>query len=473
MSGNGPAGGVTPGAPTPPPPGAPAAPPASPAPGAPPAPPGAPGTSGAPATPGAPAPPPGPAAPPAAPPGGRPAAPPAPAGTPGAPATPGAPGAPAIPGTPGAGATVPGASTAGSGAILTFAMKAIKQVERKTLVFEYHRRQAVTRQYAPQSLIGMMLDDLTGPGHFLEVDLDDPFFRSLDVEVSLTTAFEPIGLQSVAVALDYGDADHPQKHRHADLVFDATRTQPQHWIVPIATDYDLGYRPRIEYHFDPQSGWDAEHNEVIVEPGRIEDRTLQLDPTQHVGFLQVELRPERLDPLEVSSVEVVLTHTAGSGWTSTRRFEVRPDSAPLTWRVRTEHLDQIPYTVQSTYHLVDGGTIQLDPVDAAATTVVIGSPFTDHLDRRIDFSVPAGRFTSVVLDVSYDDGSHRVARRLELDGAGLAPARVQLGIVDPTHRETTTQVALLGTGGEVVRGAPFTGEAEFLTVAEDGTVTGA
>ena len=91
----------------------------------------------------------------------------------------------------------------------------------------------------------------------------------------------------------------------------------------------------------------------------------------------------------------------------------------------------------------------------------------------MDFAVPAGRFTSVVLDVTYDDGSHRVARRLELDGAGLSPARVQIGIVDPTVRETTTQVTLLGAGGEIVRGAPFTGTAEFLSVAEDATVSGA
>ncbi|MBK7820439.1 MAG: hypothetical protein IPJ61_05030 [Tessaracoccus sp.] len=352
-------------------------------------------------------------------------------------------------------------------------MKAIKQVERKTMVFEYHRRQAVTRQYAPQSLIGMMLDDLKGPGHFIEVDLDDPFFRSLDVEVSLTTAFAPIGLQSVAVALDYGDARNPQKHRHADLVFDATRTAPQHWIVPIAGDYDLGYRPRIEYHFDPQSGWAAERNEIVVEPGRIEDRTLQLDPTAYIGLLQVEVRPERLDPLEVSSVTVVLAHASSTGWTTTRTFEVRPDSEPQTWRVRTEHGDQIPYTVQRTYHLTGGGTIVFEPVDATATTVAVSSPFADHLTRRVDFAIPPGRFASVILDVTYDDGSHRVARRLELDGAGLSPARVEIGVVDPTVRETTTQVTLLGTGGEIVRGAPFTGDAEFLSVAEDATISGA
>ncbi|WP_309065918.1 hypothetical protein [Microbacterium sp.] len=468
MSGGTPPGGGTP-PPPPPPPGT--TPPAGTPGGA------AGGTAPTPPAPGGAPTPPAPPAPPS-PPGGTPTPPPRPPGG-GAPAGPPSPGTPAAPGTPtapGTGATpaVPGASAAGSGAILTFAVKAIKQVERKTMVFEYHREQAVTRQYAPQSLLGLMLDDLTGPGHFLEVDLDDPFFRTLDVEVSVTSAFEPIGLQSVAVALDYGDAAvDPQKHRHADLVFDAAHPQPQHWVVPIAGDYDLGYRPRIEYHFDPQSGWDAERNEVVVEPGRVEDRTLQLDPTHHIGFLSVDVRSDRLDPLEVASAEVVLTHVTGTGWTSTRHFEVRPGGETQAWRVRTDRRSDIAYSVQTTYHLVDGGTIVAPARDATATAVVVGSPFADHLVRRIDFAVPAGRFAQVVIDLSYDDGSYRATRRLELDGAGLSPARMQVGIVDPARRDTTTQATLLGADGEVVRGAPARGPGEFLTVAEDGSITGA
>ena len=120
-------------------------------------------------------------------------------------------------------------------------MKAIKQTERKTLVFEYHRSQAVQRQYAPQSLFGLLTEDLTGPGHFLEVDLDDPFFRSLDVEVELMAQLEPLGVRSVAVSLDYGDVSDPQSHRHEDMVFDATNNAARHWIVPIGT----GLRPRL------------------------------------------------------------------------------------------------------------------------------------------------------------------------------------------------------------------------------------
>ncbi|WP_207484890.1 hypothetical protein, partial [Microbacterium sp. SD291] len=423
----------------------------------------------------APAPAPGGGAPAPAPGGGRPPSPPPAGGTP-----PGGPppagGTPAA-GTPAAGtpaASTPAAPSApGSGALLTFAMKAIKQEERKTLVFEYHREQAVTRNYAPQSLIGLLMEDLTGPGHFLEIDLDDPFFRSLDIEVSMSSAFEPIGLQSVAVGLDYGDAAHPQQHRHADLVFDATHTEPQHWIVPIGDDYDLSYRPRIEYHFDPQSGWAAERNEVVVEPGRIVDRTLQLDPTQHVGFIDVDVRSERLDPLEVESVEVTLAHTSSTGWSTTRTIEMRPDSTPQSWRVRTAGREEVDYTVQTTYHLVGGGTIVRDPVESRATAFAVTTPFADHIGRRLDFTIPAGQFATVIVDIRYDDGSHRVDRRIELAGDGLATTRADIGIVDPTERETTTQVTLLGADGTVVRGASFVGEAEFLTVASDGTITGA
>jgi hypothetical protein len=354
-------------------------------------------------------------------------------------------------------------------------MKAISQTERKTLVFEYHREQAVTRRYAPQSLFGLLLEDLTGPGHFIEVDLDHPFFRSLEVEVSMMSAFEPIGLQSVAVGLDYGDAGDPQSHRHADLVFDAAHTEPQHWIVPISSNYDLGYRPRIEYHFNPQSGWAAETNEVVIEPGRVVDRTLQLDPTQHVGFIDVEVRPERLDPKEVESVEVTLSHESSSGWSTSRTIVVHPDSAPQSWRVRTAEREEASYTGKATYHLVGGGTVTTDPVSTSANTFAVATPFADRLDRRIDFAVPAGQFQTVILEVSYEDATrgHRVQRHVELDGAALATTHVQIGIVDPTLRNTTTAVTLLGDAGQVVRGAPFVGDSEFLSVAADGTITAA
>ena len=142
---------------------------------------------------------------------------------------------------------------------------------------------------------------------------------------------------------------------------------------------------------------------------------------------------------------------------------------------RTAGRDEVDYTVTRTYHLTGGGTVTNPPETTSATTVAIGTPFAGHLTRRLDFAVPAGQVETIVVDVTYDDPSrgHRVERRVELDGAALATTHVRFGIVDPTLRTTTTQATLLGPAGAVVRGAPFTGVAEFLSVAADGTITGA
>ncbi len=369
-------------------------------------------------------------------------------------------------------AASPGSQIAGAGAILTFKMKAIKQTERKTLVFDYHRSQAVKREYAPQALFGLLAEDLSGPGHFLEVDMDDEFFRTLDIAVELMAALESFGLRSVAVSLDYGDPSLPRSHRHTDLIFDSRDPGPKQWVVPIGPDFDLGYRPRIEYHFDPAGEWVGEHNELVVDTGRTEDRTLQLDPSEHLGFLEVDVRPERLFAEEVISVEVELEHTSSSGWRTARSFTVAPGSPPQHWRVRTAGPDEREYTVTKTYHLVDGGTVKIEPETSEASTVAVTSPFARQISRRVSFAVAPGTFESAIVDVDYSDPANQytVTRRANVSLTQGA-TEVRIGIVDPDIRTTTVQVTLLGPNGAVVQGAPLVGTGEFLTVNGDGSLT--
>ncbi len=75
------------------------------------------------------------------------------------------------------------------------------------------------RTYAPQGLIGLLADDLDGPPHFIEVDLDSPFFRRLDIQVEAPVAFQPIGLIKTDVAIDYGRPTDPVGVKHQDISF--------------------------------------------------------------------------------------------------------------------------------------------------------------------------------------------------------------------------------------------------------------
>jgi hypothetical protein len=361
-------------------------------------------------------------------------------------------------------------------ALLTFNMKAIRQEELKTLTFEYRVAQAVQRRYAPQSLFGVMVEDLDLDGLILEVDLDDPFFRTMQIEVALGVDPGPIGLQSVHVRLEYGDSRRPESHATTDMIFDAQRPGPQRWAVNINERHDLTYVPVIEYHFDPQSTWHGRTHSYEVSPGRTEDRTLLLNPYERLAFFEVTMLGARLDPSEVESVDVALRHE-GNGWATEKRLTVVPGQPTPPWCVRTERptdpdAPSPQYSYALTYRLVGGTTVALPERTTTATAISLTSPFVDHIEPRIRFSFDNGRYDQVLIDLTYEDASsgHRVERRIEVDGNALAPSTARFGVLDGAPRTYAVQATLVTTTGDVARGPVLETDGEFLQVDENGTV---
>ncbi|RIE00601.1 hypothetical protein [Cohnella faecalis] len=65
--------------------------------------------------------------------------------------------------------------------LVSFKLRIVHQEERKHIKLVYDRSEATQRTYAPQSFIGLLVADLEKGKHFVEVDLDDPFFRVFTV----------------------------------------------------------------------------------------------------------------------------------------------------------------------------------------------------------------------------------------------------------------------------------------------------
>ena len=171
---------------------------------------------------------------------------------PGGPQTPPTPQRPAKPSQP----STPSEPVTGSTPVVaSLKLKFVRQEERKTLTLKYNRSEAVRRTYAPQGFIGLLPDDLGDKSKlFKEIDLDDPFFREFVVEAKVPIDFEPIGLSSAQVAIDYGDPAAPQDHKHGDFIFNAGDTGPRMFRVFMNSTRDLSYAARLQYHFNPQSG---------------------------------------------------------------------------------------------------------------------------------------------------------------------------------------------------------------------------
>src|SRR5437667_343076 len=344
---------------------------------------------------------------------------------------------------------------AGSPAV-AFKLRFVHQEEQKTMVFEYHRSDATQRTYAPQGFFGLMLGDLNeNEKHFVEVDLDDPFFREFAVTVQAPINFQKIGLQSAHVSLDYGDPQDAVNNKHGDAIFDPSRPKEFKFAVFMNAHHDTSYAYASEYHFDPESGWDGRAFSYQLPPRKTEDRNLFLNPYDQIGFLEVQVFPHQMDPGVMDSIDVELLHTDPGGQVVRRTLNVTPGSPPQFWRVRLDDPQARTYTYQLTHHLKDGSVKRADPVTTRATALPVNDPFDRAIE--IDFVPMLNPATTreVFIDVQYDDPKNAYQRqeRLVLQGNAQNPVHLRIALMDPTKTTYRYRLTFVGTNNHMKQGA--------------------
>ncbi|HEY6970800.1 MAG TPA: hypothetical protein VJA94_16435, partial [Candidatus Angelobacter sp.] len=353
---------------------------------------------------------------------------------------------------------------------VSFKLKFVHQEEKKTMTFEYHRSDAVQRTYAPQGFFGLMLQDLKDEDkHFVEVDLDDPFFRQFAVTVQAPINFQKIGLLSSHVSLDYGDSQDAENFKHGDAIFDPSRAKEYKFAVFMNANHDTSYSYATEYHFDPDSGWDGRSFSYQFPAKQTEDRNLFLNPYDQIGFLEVQVFPHQVDAAVVDSIDVAFSHADPGGQVVRRTLNVLPGSQPQFWRVRLDDPQARAYTYQLTHNLKDGTQIKEDPVETTATALPINDPFGEQaLD--IDFVPSLNPATTrlVFLDFEYDDDKHAYHRRerLQLQPNTTTPVHLHIALRDPKQRTFRYRTTFLGTGGQM-RQDKFIETTETLLLISD------
>ena len=315
---------------------------------------------------------------------------PAPVITPGTPGTPGTP--------PGTGTTPPAIPSvpvpSSMPALVSFKLKFVQKEERKSVTLRYHRTEAVQRTYAPQGFIGLMLgeiDDLSK--HFVEVDLDHPFFRNFEVTVDAPVDYARIGLNAIQVAVDYGDPANPATLKHEDMVFDPTTPTQATFTTFMSPALDLAYTASTQFHFAPEqaTGWMGERLSYEIPAVQTIDRTLMVTPHEHLGFIEVSVIANRIDAEMVDRIVVDLRFEDPSGWVATKTMIVRAGDASQPWKVRTSSPDARAYSYVLTHHLKDGNPpVVDDPVISTANAVAVDDPFPGRAGPRPDPDVGPG-----------------------------------------------------------------------------------
>lgn len=341
-------------------------------------------------------------------------------------------------------------------AAVSLKIKFLRQEEKKTVKLVYDRTEATQRAYAPQGFIGLLLDELEDKrSHFIEVDLDDPFFRQFQVTVDAPIDFARIGLISVQVAIDYGDPDDRASMKHADMIFDRNNHDRQVFTTFMSPDMATGYNAGIQYHFDGASDWIGERLTYEIPARPTTDRTLVLTPFEMLGFLEIGIFPNRVDKGVVDFTEVLFSYKdpAPGGWSHETTLLVRPDSPPQSLKLRLSNPAANKWAYRLVHHLKDGTTREENEVETAAQALPIDDPFESGLDLEFVPLWSAGQVRTAFVDVHYEDAANSYVRdeRLEIAGSQTAPVPLRLSILDRTKKSFRYQVTIVGADNRLIR----------------------
>jgi hypothetical protein len=354
------------------------------------------------------------------------------------------------------------------GVKLAFSLQKVEQIEDKTLTVRYNRQSAVRRTYAPQGLLRLLAEDLDGPPHFLEVDLDSPFFRTLDLEIEAPSVFEQIGLMKSDVSIEYGRPADPVNLKHKDVSFRPTGSKLETASFFLNQELDLEYRYRVQYHFDALSGWDGEKLSYDLPPATTLDRTLLVNPFRDFGFLEVKVIPADLDPSAIDSTDVLLHYEDPGAWTRDKTITVKPDSPEQLWKLRLSDPEQREFSYRFVHRLKNGSTRETEPVTTLATLVTVNDPFEEPLIVEFFPNYDATNVNTLFVDVIFEDPGLGIRReeQLRFIGQTLESQRLRFARSSPAARELSFQITILGNDNSVRRLPPVMTENTIVFLGE-------
>lgn len=272
------------------------------------------------------------------------------------------------------------------------------------VVLDLTQSRVVEWPLAPQSTLeaffrGMRPQEIAE--HVREIDLGDPFFQSLGLEVRAFAPFDKEPIAFVDVDVEYRGENEAGVEEVKTQTFTFTRSgEPQKWN-PSLLGKNRGYRYRYRVSYTGRdkpsafSPWQSDDqpslNVAVADPGKLDvavfSANLNFDVVSTVSVNLRYVDPEA--PEEAVDQTLVLDKATRSS--SLLKYLYRPVAGPVR--------------LTPSFFLANGQRVEGKTIETRATQVPIQMPFVDMLNVSV---APAGDFSDVVqvvVSLSYDDGA--------------------------------------------------------------------
>src|SRR5262249_7182171 len=151
--------------------------------------------------------------------------------------------------------------------------------ELNTLTYDYTAQMPETRTHAPNGFFSALLRGTDKDKHIREINLDDAFFKILDVQTTTIADFAAIDLKTITVDLAYGGTvDQPEVMKtHTFTPSDAAPKSFQAFL----DNEDMSFRNRVSYYF-AQSEIGAQHTEYQTDWRTTISRAVVVSPPDDI-----------------------------------------------------------------------------------------------------------------------------------------------------------------------------------------------
>ncbi|MBK7820435.1 MAG: hypothetical protein IPJ61_05010 [Tessaracoccus sp.] len=324
--------------------------------------------------------------------------------------------------------------------------RAFKTTKVASFEMTYRENSAIEWNLAPQGML-QSITTLKKPDgsavrwedHATEVDLNDPFFQTLEVRVGVNADFKKLPIHSIEVKLEYNQGS---QHKIEEYSFTSPDT-----IATFRTYIADGVR---EYTYSYQVNYVGSAQTYTSTPERTTDTMLTVN-VDDIGLLDLQFETGDIDWTKVGSAQI----RVGYRDAGTSNFE---EQVQLTSGSPAAHVQHVlyqprrrPISYQVEYFLSDGRRIK-DPERTTEQPMVL---VNDPLGRTRKFEVRGvgdfvGRIAQIFLDLVYEDAANNYS--------------VEQSAVLQSGSESLSQpYAVVGEGGGIVR---YSGTIRY----HDGTV---
>lgn len=311
-----------------------------------------------------------------------------------------------------------------------FVLKAKYQMEKvlKTFDLVFDSRTAIELTHVITGFLSALLQG-GEPPDIREIDLDDPFFSSLEVSISSTADFgEMADLRELNVHLSFADYRKSYTFSRKDagpFTFQAPLTRP--------AEDEYGYE--VEYLFDPDGGQGPAR--IAAGPFRSRHRALAVNPAEHLTYRRARFLLGPVDATRVPRIHVRVRAPGPEGQDDLAREEFVLDAADREHVFRQRLLptatELAPLRVRTEWEDASGARHAGDEEDVGGDSYVVLGPFRDVLEVLVQPAVDWQKVSGVRVELRYEDGDYVVDRVLEF----TAPAaqRVEVPILDARRRQ--------------------------------------